>query len=94
MTCSAIPLLALAMFSACKPTFTDADIKKCESDIRLQFSTRPGVTVTEVSMVKKSDTELTGFAKLRINLGAENVEAIKNCSATLGEDNRFVWQCI
>jgi hypothetical protein len=47
------------------------------------------VTVEEVSMMKVSPTQLTGFAKVRMPLIGE---INKNCTATMG-DGKYMWQC-
>ena len=81
--------------------FDDATIKDCERQIREQFEARSNPTVgvavrvDEVSMMKESPRKLTGFVKFTVTnmvAGTSN-EMAKACSATMGDDGRYLWVC-
>lgn len=69
--------------------FTDQDVVHCEQNIRDEFAKR-GVKVEDVTLLKKSPTELAGFVKLRVPL-LGNIQ--KSCTATMGEDGQYLWKC-
>lgn len=70
--------------------FTDADVTMIERSIGEEYAKGKGVTVVEVKLLKESPRKLTGFAKLKMPL----VGTIdKQCSATLGEDSKWMWRC-
>ena len=54
-----------------------------------------GFTVDQISMVRESDTRLSGFVKVRKSSGLlSKVELTKNCVATKDADSsRFIWEC-
>jgi hypothetical protein len=69
--------------------FSDSDITAIKLQIIEEFEKRPGVEVSSVNLVKESRNKLTGFIKLK----AFGYEDFKNCSATMGEDTTYIWQC-
>ena len=83
-----------------KPHFTKETIKQTQDSIRKKFEERPGVKVIEVKMVQASERKLIGFAKLESedlkNLGQifkSDGTISKSCSATMGDDWRWIWSC-
>jgi hypothetical protein len=61
--CDIFLLLAVAACTS-SPKFREADVTNTESDIRTQFE-RKGFLVEQVSMVKDSNRQLSGFVKMR-----------------------------
>ena len=59
---------------------TKTDITNAEASIRTQYENKPGITVTEVTLMKENSHRLTGFAKLK--LAGLNIEITKSCHAT------------
>ena len=73
--------------------FSNADISQAESSIRAQYEKQHD-TVLDVQMIRESPTRLSGFVKLKMPaipyLGAV---VSKTCTATMGEDRKYIWQC-
>lgn len=70
--------------------FSDRDISRIQDDIRAHFSERRGVTVEDVNLLRESPRKLSGYAKIKVPiLGVMT----KNCTATMGDDGRSLWQC-
>ena len=75
--------------AGCQRGFVEKDVQNLKEQIRKEFSSRPGVIVKDVQIIKESSKKLTGFAKL----SAGGREVIKNCSATWGEGGKYIWKC-
>jgi hypothetical protein len=60
--------------------------------VAAEYGKRPGVTVIDVQFVKVSPRELTGFVKLKM-AGLDDVEVMRPCNVTIGEDRRYIWHC-
>jgi hypothetical protein len=73
-----------------EPSFSDTEIANVEQSIRSEFGKREGITVTEVRMMKESPRKLSGLAKIQV---PEFGEVTKSCSATMGEDAQYIWEC-
>jgi len=91
-------LLFLFIFAsvACtsSPKFSQGDIDKTEMAIRADFAKR-GFTVEEVSLIKESDRQLSGFVKFRKSSGLlSNIQLSKNCIASMDADSgKQIWNC-
>lgn len=70
-------------------SFSDASIETIKAQIRVEFAKRDGVNVDEIMLVRKSDRELTGFAKLSVG----RLTITKDCLATMGTDGQTFWKC-
>jgi len=73
--------------------FSDADVKNAEEDIRSEFGKKIGITVVDVQMLKESPKKLSGFVKIKVPLFGEWTEMTKPCSATMGDNNQYIWEC-
>ena len=81
-------LLALFLVG-CSKRFSDQDIENLKTTVRAEFEKREGVKVSEVSFITESPTKLKGFVRLKVG----EIDVTKNCSATLGEEGRYIWEC-
>jgi hypothetical protein len=70
--------------------FSNADLEAMKTHIKTEFEKQPGITVTEVEMIRESSKKATGFVKIRMPLVGE---IMKSCTATMGQDNRYIWRC-
>lgn len=80
---------ALAWLFVDASRFSEEDIANLKESVRTEFAKQPGVTVMSVEFVRESDRKLTGFAKLN----AQGTDVTKPCTATMGDDRRFIWRC-
>jgi hypothetical protein len=84
-------MLLLATLAGCSPPgFSDADIEAIKKSIKTEFEKREGVTIVEVTMLKENSKKAIGLVKLNVPLVGE---ITKPCTATMGEDSRYIWQC-
>jgi hypothetical protein len=76
------------------PKFSQGDIDKVEMAIRADFAKR-GFTVEQVSLIKESDRQLSGFVKFRKSSGLlSNIQLSKNCVAIMDADSgNYIWNC-
>lgn len=72
-----------------RPGFTDEDISTVKARIRAEYEKRPGVTVSDMKMIKDSDKHLTGWVKFTDDGGQRSVD----CSATMGDGRQYIWRC-
>ena len=71
-------------------SYSDTDVESVEKSIRDEWAKRDGVKVNEVVLVKRSPTELTGYAKLSIG----SIPVMKDCSATMDSGSgNSIWKC-
>lgn len=78
-------------FLSVNPGFSDQDVEKAKSEIRSEYEKRSGVAVLDVTLLRKTARELTGFVKLQVLGGVAVTHA---CTATMGDDGRqFIWRC-
>jgi hypothetical protein len=77
------------LLTACEDGFSDEDIRAVKEAIRSELSTRPGVTVKDVTIIKESPKRLNGFVKIDIG----GFEVMKSCSADMGEGRQYIWKC-
>lgn len=83
-------LAATLMLAGCNPGFQDEDIAAAKKSIKAEFEKKPGITVSEVVLLKESARKLSGFVKLKYM----SEEAMKSCSATMDEGGKnYVWRC-
>lgn len=90
-----VAIFALVATIACTsgPTFREADVTSAESNIRTEFEQK-GFIVEQVSMVKDSDRQLSGFVKMRKPGLFSKIELTKNCTATMDMDSgKSIWEC-
>lgn len=72
--------------------FTDQDVASVKESIKSEYEKRPGVHVTDVTMIHDGNSKLTGFVKVRVD-GVDDANAVTTpCSATMG-DGQLVWTC-
>ena len=85
--CAGFLFLVLA-FVACTSSsgFREDDIAKAESSIRTDYEQR-GFTVEQVSLIKASDRQLSGFVKMRKAGLLSHIQLTKNCVATMDADS-------
>jgi gas vesicle protein len=87
-----IGIAAVALLlAACESGFSQEDIEQAKKSIRAEFEKRPDVKVVEVALIKESSNKLTGYARMTVK--GFKQEITKNCSATMGEDRRYIWRC-
>jgi hypothetical protein len=76
--------VGVTCMTACSSRFSQDDIARTETDIRTNFEQR-GFTVEQVSLIKASDRQLSGFVKFRKSSGLfSKVELSKNCVCDYG----------
>jgi hypothetical protein len=70
------------------------DTANIAAAIRSDYEKR-GFTVEQVSMIRESNTRLSGFVKFRKSTGLlSKVQLTKNCVATQDVDtSQFIWEC-
>ncbi len=88
-----------------KPEFSDADIEAIKKRIWVEYDLK-NATVDDVVMLKKNSNEAVGFVKIERLM--ETIDLLRNgrrigrpfwqtmtipCSATMGENRRYIWQC-
>jgi hypothetical protein len=86
-------LVTLLATTACQTGFVEKDIDDVQDAIRTEYGKDKRVKVLDVQMMKESPRKLTGFAKMKLNVLGASVDVFKACSATMGEDNRYIWHC-
>ena len=70
--------------------FSDADIDQVKKDIRAKLGENAGANVIDVQMMKESPKKLMGLVKVKVPiLGVIS----KSCSATMGEESQYIWEC-
>lgn len=73
-----------------KYTFSDRDIYSLKDQIRKEFSSREGVAVSSVELVRESPQKLTGFVKV----SAMGSSATIACNAFMDPDDAsIIWRC-
>lgn len=83
-------LLVTLALAGCNPGFTDADIEAAKKSIKEEFEKKPGITVSDVTLLKESQRKLTGFVKLRVM----SQDIMKSCSATMDDTGKnYIWRC-
>jgi hypothetical protein len=85
-----IPIvLALVGLVGCKTSFSDSDIDALKTTVKSEFEKRPGVSVSDVTFIKESERKLKGFVKLNV----AELEVMKSCEATMGDNSQYIWKC-
>ena len=74
-----------------QPRFSVDEINRIKTDIKLKFEERKGVHVIDIDLIKENDRKLMGLVKLKID-GLDE-EITKSCSARMGDDSRYIWEC-
>lgn len=70
--------------------FNDESIEQVKRSIRTEYEKKSGRVVEEVSMLKKSSHELTGFVRFKDG----GISANLDCSATMEQTgSRYIWRC-
>jgi hypothetical protein len=86
-------LLASVACTSTGSQFREGDIAKTEADIRTGFEQR-GFIVEQVSLIKASDRQLSGFVKMRKAGLLSKIPLTKNCVATMDADSsKYIWEC-
>ncbi len=87
-------VLVLVFAASCSSSrFSGKDITNAESSIRTDFEKR-GFIVEQVSLIKDSDRQLSGFVKMRKSGLLSNIQLTKNCNATMDTDSsKYIWEC-
>ena len=89
------PLGLILLLAACTstPKFKEEDIAKTETDIRTNYEQR-GFIVEQVSLIKESDRQLSGYVKFRKAGLFSKVQLSRNCVATMDADSgKYIWEC-
>lgn len=72
--------------------FSDADIERVRQSIRQEYAKKEGITVVDVTMIKKSNRELTGFVQLKASAGDDSQTV--DCTASMAESGgQYIWRC-
>jgi hypothetical protein len=70
--------------------FNEDNIEHVKRSIRTEYEKKAGRVVEEVSMLKKSSHELTGFVRFKDG----GISANLDCSATMEQTgSRYIWRC-
>ena len=87
-----ISLALLALFlAACSPSFNAQDIEQTQASIRTEYEKNKEVEVVDVALIKESPTRLTGYVKMKVKGSPREVSVA--CSANMGLDGDYIWQC-
>ena len=90
---STLAIMLLFLVCSCQSGFVQEDIDNLKKDIKTEFEKREGVRVTDVQIIKESPKKLSGFVKLTISVFGQSTEVTKSCTATMGDDNKYIWKC-
>jgi hypothetical protein len=99
---AAVLVAAYFAYALLRPaSFSDADIMAAKADIKAELQKQKGVSVTEVQLIRETPRKLTGFAKLHFSapntesgpLAGYSVDITRQCGATMGDGDRYIWQC-
>ena len=83
--------LSFLMLTACgEQGFTEEDITNMKQSIKTEFEKNDEFKVTEVDLIIESPKKVSGLVKISIS---GNDPIIKDCSATMGQDRRYIWKC-
>lgn len=84
--------IGAALVFILKPSgFDERDVEEMKKAIRAEYLKRESTTVEEVELLRKSDTEITGFVKFKVG---ELPVATHACSATLEKSSgKYLWRC-
>lgn len=69
--------------------FQTADVEDVKQSIKAEFEKQPGVTVTDVSMIRDGNRRLIGVA----NVAISGIQVAKSCEATMGDGRQYLWTC-
>jgi len=87
-----ISLALVALFlAACSPSFSDEDIAGAQNSIRAEYEKNKKLEVVDVALIKETSTRLTGYVEVRVK--GTSIERTIDCSANMGLDGRYIWQC-
>ena len=89
---AALVLVAVSAYTSYRGTqgFNPAEIDDIKKKITDDFTTK-GMTVAEVSMLRRAPRELAGYVKFK-SPGSDQVQQ-KTCSATIAADKTTTWNC-
>ena len=91
--CAGLVFLLASVACTSGSKFREDDIAKTEADIRTGFEQR-GFIVEQVSLIKASDRQLSGFVKMRKAGLLSKIPLTKNCVATMDADSsKYIWEC-
>jgi len=88
----ALVLVAVSAYTSYRGTqgFNPAEIDDIKTKITDDFTAR-GMTVAEVSMLRRAPRELAGYVKFKVP-GSDAVQQ-KACTATMAADKTTTWRC-
>lgn len=87
-----LTIAATLLIVACSPAFKADDLDQVKQDIRAEFAKDARFEkVGDIELIRESDRKVTGF--MRITPKITNTEITVPCSATLGDDGRYIWTC-
>ncbi len=88
----ALVLVAFSAYTSYRGTqgFNPAEIDDIKKKITDDFTAK-GMTVAEVSMLRRAPRELAGYVKFKAP-GSDQVQQ-KNCTATMTSDKATTWSC-
>ena len=89
---AALVLVAVSAYTSYRGTqgFNPAEIDDIKKKITDDFTAK-GMTVAEVSMLRRAPRELAGYVKFKAP-GSDQVQQ-KNCTAAMTSDKATTWSC-
>ncbi|WP_331326496.1 hypothetical protein [Methylobacterium fujisawaense] len=87
----AIAAFGYFLYDATKPGFKDTDISEIKRTIKSEFEKRDGIKVSDVVILKETDTKASGYVKLTI---AGIGDITRACTATMDQSGKqYIWRC-
>lgn len=88
-----IAIVSCVLLGCTQPGFSEQDVRQTEESIRTEFNKKEGVRVTNVQMIRESPRKLMGIASMSVSLYGQHIDVTKSCSATMGDNNSYIWRC-
>ena len=87
-----LSIILFSLLTACGQSgFSKEDIDNMKKSIKSEFEGRGAdIKVTEIELITESPKKVTGFVKIKVG---DDDPIMKDCSATMGDDNRYIWKC-
>ena len=75
-----------------RPRFRDEDVATAKQNIKTEFEkVNKDYAVDEVTLIRETDLKLTGFVRLTYKPSGDHF--MKACTAIMGDERAYVWQC-
>ena len=83
--------LLLLLLACGQNGFTNDEVKKMKEAIKTEFEGRgQEFKVTEIELIIESPKKVTGFVKVK---AGDDDPVMLDCTATMGNDRKYIWKC-